>query len=112
MYVQQGATLHSLFISGKCSTCFGWYLHPSSGAHTTVYTTSGTCQGRDAVSTNIVIDKKIIEQVNSFNYSYLGNMMSYEGELDVVNKLNNHLKITGILNNVFRPQKKTLRKQE
>jgi len=27
-----------------CSTCFGWYLHPSSGGHTTVFTVSGTCQ--------------------------------------------------------------------
>ena len=25
-------------------TFFGWYLHPSSGAHTTVVTVSGTCQ--------------------------------------------------------------------
>jgi hypothetical protein len=23
-YIQQDATLHSLFISGNCSTCFGW----------------------------------------------------------------------------------------
>ena len=23
-------------LSGNCSTCFGWYLHPSSGAHTNV----------------------------------------------------------------------------
>ena len=23
---------------------FGWYLHPPSGAHTTVFTVSGTCQ--------------------------------------------------------------------
>ena len=38
------STLHSLFISENCSTCFGWYLHPSSGAHTTVSTASGTCQ--------------------------------------------------------------------
>jgi len=30
-------------------------------------------------------------------------MVSYEGELDIDNKLNNFLKITGILNNVFRP---------
>jgi len=35
--------LHSLFISGNCSTCFGWYFHPSSGAHTTVSTASGIC---------------------------------------------------------------------
>jgi hypothetical protein len=28
--------LHSLFISGNCSTCFGWYLHPLSEAQTVV----------------------------------------------------------------------------
>ena len=49
----------------------------------------------------------MIEQVNLFNC--LGNVISYEGELDVDNKLNNFLKITGILNSVFRPQK-TLKK--
>jgi hypothetical protein len=43
IYIQQDATLHSLFISENCSTCFGWYLHPSSRAHTTVSTASGTC---------------------------------------------------------------------
>ena len=53
--------------------------------------------------TKIVIDNKITEQVNLLNY--LGNI-SYEGELDIDNKLNNFLKITGVLNNVFRPQKK------
>jgi hypothetical protein len=42
-YIQQDATLHSLFMSGNCSTYFGWYLHPSSGAHTTVSTESGIC---------------------------------------------------------------------
>jgi len=62
-----------------------------------------TFKGRDPVRTEIVIDNKIIEKVNLFNY--LGNMMSYEGELDIDNKLNNFLKITGILNNVLRPQK-------
>jgi len=44
IYIQQDATLHSLFISENCSTYFGWYLHPSSGAHTTVFTASGICQ--------------------------------------------------------------------
>jgi hypothetical protein len=33
-------------------------------------------KGRDPLRTKIVIDKKIIKQVNSFNY--LGNMISYE----------------------------------
>ena len=42
--IRQDATLCSLFIFGNCSTCFGWYLHPSSGAHTTVSTASGACQ--------------------------------------------------------------------
>jgi len=37
------ATLHSLFMSGNFSTCFGWYIHPSWGAHTTVSTASGIC---------------------------------------------------------------------
>ena len=32
-------------------------------------------------------------------------MISYEGELDIDSKLNNFLKIAGILNNVFGPQK-------
>ena len=36
-------------------------------------------------------------------------MLSYGKELDIDNKLHNYLKITGILNNVFRPQK-TLKK--
>jgi len=49
------ATIYSLFKSVNCSTCFGWYLHPSSGAHITVITVSGiietvtaTCRGRHA----------------------------------------------------------------
>jgi len=36
--VQQDATIYSLFLSVKRSTCFGWYLHPSSGAYVTVPT--------------------------------------------------------------------------
>ena len=63
-------------------------------------------KGRDPVRTKIVIDNKIIEQVNSFNY--IGNI-SYEKELEIDNILHNYFKITGILNNVFRPQK-TLKK--
>jgi len=38
-------------------------------------------------------------------------MIYHEKELDIDNKLHNYLKITDILNNVFRPQK-PLRKQE
>jgi len=73
-------------------------------------TKSMASKGGDPVRTKIVIDNKIIEQVNSFNC--LGNMIYYDKELNINNKLHNCLKITGILNNVFRPQKKPLRKQE
>ena len=66
-------------------------------------TKSMAFKGRDPLRTKTVIDDKIIEQVNSFNY--LGNMISYEKELDIDNKLHNCLKITDIINNVFRPQK-------
>ena len=66
-------------------------------------------RGQDPVRIKIVIDNKIIEQVNSFNY--LGNMISYEKELHIDNKLHNYLKITGILNNVFRPQKNLKKKK-
>jgi hypothetical protein len=66
-----------------------------------------TFKGQGPVTSQIVIENKIIEQVNSFNY--LGNLVSYEKEVDIDNKLNNYLKITDIINNVFIPQK-TLKK--
>jgi len=59
------------------------------------------------VRTKIVIDNKIIEQVNLFNC--LGNVISYKGELGIDNKFSNFLKITSALNNVFIPQE-TLKK--
>jgi hypothetical protein len=49
IYIQQDATLHSLFISANCCTCFGWYHHPSSGAHTNVSTASGICHTVTAI---------------------------------------------------------------
>ena len=61
-------------------------------------------KGRDPVRTKIVIDNKIIEKVNLFNC--LGNMISID------NKLNNFLKITGILNKVLNHKKYLLGKQE
>jgi hypothetical protein len=39
--------------------------------------------------------------------NYISNTIFYEKKLDIDNKLHNYLKITGILNNVFRPQKTT-----
>jgi hypothetical protein len=61
-YSQQDAMLHSLFITGNCSTCFGWYFHPSSGAHTTVstasvifHTVTAICRYRGTVGTGLSV---------------------------------------------------------
>jgi hypothetical protein len=43
IYIQQDATLHTVFISGNRATCFRWYFHPSSAARTTVSTATGIC---------------------------------------------------------------------
>jgi hypothetical protein len=42
-------------------------------------------QGRDPTRSKIVIDNKIIEQMNTCNY--LGNLVSYEIENDIYNKM-------------------------
>jgi hypothetical protein len=36
-------------LSRNCSTCFGWYHHPSSGVQTTVSTASGICHAVTAI---------------------------------------------------------------
>jgi tRNA(Arg) A34 adenosine deaminase TadA len=36
-------------LSGNCSTCFGWYFHPTSGVQTTVSTASGFCHAVIAI---------------------------------------------------------------
>ena len=49
-------------LSGNCSTCFGWYLYPSSGAQTTLstfricHTVSATCRyhGRDGTGLSVL----------------------------------------------------------
>ena len=64
-------------------------------------------KGQDSITSITVIHNKITEQVSSFKYS--GNLISYEKEVDNDNKLNNYLKIRGIINNTFRAQK-TLKK--
>jgi hypothetical protein len=66
-------------------------------------TKSMAFKGRDPLRAKIVLENKIMEQVNLINS--LGIMISYEKELDIENKLCNYLKIMGILNNVFRPPK-------
>jgi len=56
---------------------------------------------RDTVRRKIETDNKITEQLISFNF--LGHLISYEKELGIDNVLNNYLKITDIIHNVFRP---------
>ena len=36
-------------LSGNCPSCFGWYIHPPSGAQTTVSTASGICHAVTAI---------------------------------------------------------------
>jgi hypothetical protein len=36
-------------------------------------------------------------------FNYLGNLVSYEKEKDIVNKITTFLKITGLINNKFKP---------
>ena len=49
------------------------------------------------------MDKKNIKQVNYFNY--LDNLIPHDKNVDVDKKFNNYLKITGIINNMFTPQR-------
>lgn len=55
-------------------------------------------KGQVPVQGKIVMDNKMIEQVNSCNY--IGNLMSYKKEVDI-DKLNNYLKITIIISNTL-----------
>jgi hypothetical protein len=62
IYIQQGATLNSLLISGSCSTYFWWYFQLSSGEQTTVFTASGIyhnvtaiCRYRGRVGTGLCV---------------------------------------------------------
>jgi hypothetical protein len=54
-------------------------------------------KGKDPTRSKIVINNKIIEQVNTFNY--FGNLVSYEKGKDIDNKITIFLKITGLINN-------------
>jgi hypothetical protein len=47
--------------------------------------------------------KESQSRLNSFNY--FGNLVSYEKEKDIDSKVTNILKITGIINNTFKPNK-------
>jgi len=43
-YISNKMQLHTVYLYLETAlTCFGWYFHPSSGAHTTASTASGIC---------------------------------------------------------------------
>jgi hypothetical protein len=56
----------------------------------------------EPIRSKIVIDNKIV-QVNVFNY--LGCSLPYEGEKDTDVKISKFLKITGLINTIFKPLK-------
>jgi hypothetical protein len=58
-------------------------------------------------SKKIIVDNKIIDQVNSFNC--LGNLIPYEEKVNISAKLSNYLKIMCIINDMFKAQR-TLKK--
>ena len=80
---QQDATEYGLFKSVNCSTCFGWYLHPPSGAHNTVSTVSGigetvtaTCRergwmGTEFSSSHVPYQPKHVKQFADINQLYI-----------------------------------------
>jgi len=54
---------YTVYFTGNCSTCFGWYHHPSSGAQTTISMASGICHTATdrAKFTDIVYVKIILK---------------------------------------------------
>jgi hypothetical protein len=58
-------------------------------------------RGKEPTRSKIVISNKSTEQVTTFNY--LGTLVSYENDID--SKISKFLKITGIINNIFKPNK-------
>jgi hypothetical protein len=87
--IRRDATIYSLFISVNCSTCFGWYLHPSSGAHVTVSTASGvsktvtaTFRERDWTGTEFLSDTVIWAPDDGWRYH-----PKHVEQFTVINKL-------------------------
>jgi hypothetical protein len=56
---------------------------------------------KEPVRRKICVNGKKLEQVNTFNY--LGCAMSYEGEKDMEVNISKFVKVTGVMNSVFKP---------
>jgi len=80
--IQQDATIYSLFISENCCTCFGWYLHPSSGAHITVPTVTGIVETATTTYLQVAEDgrnyrPKYVELIEIINKLLLLHLVAY-----------------------------------
>jgi hypothetical protein len=65
-------------LSGNCSTCFGWYHHPSSGAQATVSTEPGICHTvKDRVKFTDKVYIKIRLKLHSFLTMYILRKIQY-----------------------------------
>jgi hypothetical protein len=60
-------------------------------------------RGKEPKRSKIVIDNKSVELMNTFNY--LGTSVSYENKKDIDSKISTFIKITGMINNIFKPSK-------
>jgi hypothetical protein len=58
-------------------------------------------KGTEPIRSKIVIDNRILEQVNTF--TYLGCYISYQEEKDIHSKITKFLQILGLLNNTLKP---------
>ena len=84
------------------STNINYYIHEFYFCYKVAF------KGRKPVKVvNLWEIKEIIKEVNAFNY--LGNLIVYEKEMDIDNRLNNYCKITDIIDSTFIRQK-TLKK--
>jgi hypothetical protein len=74
-------------LSVDCSTCFGWYHRPSSGAHTTLSTASGICHTITATCRYSVPDdrwwyqpkhvKQFPDKINCVSLHLVGYILEY-----------------------------------
>jgi hypothetical protein len=57
--------------------------------------------GKEPIRSKICIENTLIERVNSFNY--LGYNLSYTDDKDMAIKISKFVKVTGVINQVFKP---------
>ena len=98
MPLVSSATAHSIF----AFWALFFFVTPVHGVRSIVFPSEAALSHRKPVSAG----------TSRVSYCAEGHDKRGKGKVHIDSKLHNYLKITGILNNVFRPQKKLLRKQE